>query len=227
MAAAIVAFCLLVFSALASVTVEGRPLPPYNLKCEGNLVGLDTEQLQRLHTHRLLGTGNPNPVLSWTLADTERAARQSAFQVIVAEDRNVKNIVWDSGKFLNEEKTSVRYAGPNLRTGKTYFWKVTWWDDKGEAAVSEETGHFLAAVLDPKDWDTAKWIAAGDEVKTAPYLYNYFAIKSSEVVNATLFLSGLGYSKPGFYLLGEAGGKLLPQMIELPPQKFQLMAVVC
>ena len=173
------------------------PLPPYNLKCQGNLVGVDADRLKQLHKHRLFGTENPNPVLSWTVAHTERSARQSAFQVIVAEDKSViRNVVWDSGKVINGEDTSVRYTGPSLRTAKTYFWKVMWWDHDGEMAMSEETGHFLAAVLDPTDWDTAKWIAAGGDIKTAPYLHNTFTIKSSKVVNATLFLSGLGYSKP-------------------------------
>ena len=175
---------------------QGSPLPPYNLKCEGNPVGLRAERLQRLHTHRLLGTEKQNPLLSWTVAHTERAARQSAFRVIVAEDTRLKNVIWDSGKLLSSDETSLKYNGPPLRTAKTYFWRVMWWDHKGNVAVSEEMGHFLAAVLDPKDWDAAKWIAAGDEIKTAPYLYKTFTIKSSQVTNATLFLSGLGYSQP-------------------------------
>ena len=176
--------------------VSGGPLPPYDLRCEGNLVGLSAERLTRLHTNRPLGTDNPSPQLSWTVAHTERAARQTAFRVIVGEDVDLKNVVWDSGKLLKEDETSLSYAGPDLVAGKTYFWRVMWWDHKGEMAVSEETGHFLAAVLDPVDWDKAKWIAAGDGISSAPYLHKTFEIKSSAVANASLFLSGLGYSKP-------------------------------
>ena len=193
--AAIAGACAVLFLLPISF-VAGGPLPPYNLKCEGNLVGLDSEQLKHLSMHRLLGTDNPYPFLSWTVAHTDRSARQSAFQVIVADDLNLKNVVWDSSKLPNVEETSLTYAGPSLRTGRTYFWKVIWWDHNGERAMSEETGHFLAAVLDLNDWDAAKWIAAGEEIKTAPFLYNTFEIKSSDVVNATLFLSGLGYSQP-------------------------------
>ena len=186
---------ILVLLALAS-HAQGMPLPPYNLKCEGNRVGLRAERLQQLHKHHLFGTDNPNPILSWTVAHTERAARQTAFQVIVAEDKFLDNIFWDSGKMLNKDRTSIRYAGPPLHTAKTYFWRVMWWDHKGEVAVSEETGHFLVGVLDPKDWDTAKWIAAGNEIKTALYLHKTFTIKSSEIKNATLFVAGLRYNKP-------------------------------
>ena len=175
---------------------RGGPLPPYHLKCDGNLVGLSTERVQQLDGYNLFFTDSHNPMLSWTVAHTERAARQSAFRVTIAEDRHLNITVWDSGKIVSCNKTSLRYAGPNLRTGKTYFWKVTWWDDKGEAAVSEETGHFLAAVLNPKDWDSAKWIAADESIKYAPYLHKNLTINSSLVVSATIFVSGLGFSKP-------------------------------
>ena len=173
----------------------GGPLPPYNLKCQGNLVGLSEEKLQHLNKHKLFSTDKPNPIFSWTVAHTERAARQSAFQVIVATDQNLKNIIWDSGKVLSQYQTSLRYAGPDLHTGKTYFWRVMWWDHKGEVAVSEETGHFLVGVLDPKQWEEAKWIAAGDEIKTAPYLHKTFQIGASDRENATLMVAGLGFHK--------------------------------
>ncbi len=186
---------LLLVLALISYS-RGRPLPPYHLKCEDNHVGLTAQRLRHLDKHKVFFTDSPNPLLSWTIAHTERATWQIAFQVIVAADQDLKNITWDSGKILSQYETSLTYAGPPLQTGKIYFWRVMWWDHKGEVAVSEETGHFSAAVLDPKDWDTAKWIAAGDKIKTAPYLHKTFAINSSKVVSATLFVAGLGFSKP-------------------------------
>ena len=176
--------------------VLGGPLPPFNLKCENNHVGLSAERLQQLDKHMLLGIDNPNPVLSWTITHTERAASQSAFQVIVYEDKKLSTVFWNSGKFFSKDKTSLKYHGPTPHTAKTYFWQVLWWDHKGEVAVSEETGHFLVAILDPSEWDGAKWIAAGDEISTAPYLYKTFTINSSNVTSAALYISGLGFSKP-------------------------------
>ena len=177
--------------------VLGGPLPPYNLKCQGNHVGLSEEKLQNLNKHKLFSTDNPNPTLSWTVAHTERAARQTAFQVIVATDQNLKNIIWDSGNVLNQDETSLKYAGPPLQTGRTYFWRVMWWDHKGEVAVSEETGHFLVGVLEPEQWEDAKWIAAGDDIKTAPYIHKTFelGISGAGTQNATLMVAGLGFHK--------------------------------
>ena len=167
------------FFVLVSCSVGG-PLPPYYLKCDGNHVGLTAQRLQQLDKHKVFFTDSPNPLLSWTVAHTERTVKQSAFKVIVATDQNLKTIIWDSGKIFSQYEASLTYAGPPLRIGKTYFWRVMWWDHKGDVALSEEMGHFLPAVLDPKDWDTAKWIAAGNEIKTAPYLYKIFKINSSK-----------------------------------------------
>ena len=115
------AACILVLLALVFYA-QGVPLPPYNLKCEGNRVGLSAERLQHLHKHHLFATDSPNPMLSWTVTHTERAARQRGFQVIVAEDKFLNNIIWDSGKILSEDRSNIKYAGPPLRTAKTYFW---------------------------------------------------------------------------------------------------------
>ncbi len=150
----------------------------------------------QLDKHMLLGIDSPNPVLSWTISHTERAASQSAFQVIVYEDRKLATVFWKSSKIYNKAKTSLKYDGPTLCTAKTYFWQVLWWDHKGEVAVSEETGHFLVAILDPSDWDGAEWIAAGVGINTAPYLHKTFAIDSSNITSAALYISGLGFSKP-------------------------------
>ena len=185
---------VVILLAIASYAIGG-PLPPYNLKCQGNHVGLSVEKLQNLNKHKLFSTDNPNPIFSWTVAHTKRAARQTAFQVIVATDQNMKNIIWNSGKVLSQYETSLKYAGPPLQTGKTYFWKVIWWDHSGDVAVSEETGHFLVGVLEPKQWEAAKWIAAGDDIKTAPYLHKTFQIGSTGQQSATLMVAGLGFHK--------------------------------
>ena len=181
---------------VGATLVLGGPLPPYNLRCESNLVGFSGEKLRQINKQMLVAVDTPNPVLSWTTRHTEKGAAQSAFQVVVYKDIGLSKVFWDSGKIYNEDKTTLEYEGPPLRTGKTYFWKVYWWDHKEERAVSEETGHFLVSVLDENQWDGADWIAAGDEVTTSPYLYKLFSINSSAVTEAVLHVSGLGFSRP-------------------------------
>ncbi len=172
----------------------GGPLPPYHLKCQGALVGLSPTRLLELEKQKLLVVDDPLPVLSWTLMHSDRAPTQSAFQVILAEDKFLVKVYWDTGKVHNEEN-AILYNGPELTTGKTYFWKVKWWDNNGQDSISEETGHFLTGVLDVKEWNNAKWIAADDSIKTAPYIYKTFRINPGGEGNATVFIAGLGFQK--------------------------------
>ena len=39
-----------------------------------------------------------------------------------------------------------------------YYWKVYWWDHKGEMVESEEVGHFMTGILDP----TESWYSGKD-----------------------------------------------------------------
>ncbi len=177
-------------------SVTAKPFPPFNLKCEKNQAGLSAESFHKLDKHMVLGIDNPNPVFSWTLRHSDRAARQSAFQLVVYKDRALSKLVWDSGKVYHQTKSTLQYTGPDLQTGRTYFWQVQWWDHNGESALSEEIGYFLVGVLDPNTWDIATWITAGASIQTAPFIHNTFTISSSRVVEASLFVSGLGFSKP-------------------------------
>ena len=70
------------------------------------------------------------PLLAWEVPPG--AERQVAFQVLVASDpdtlaRNLGD-VWNSGRVRGDTSTGVRYAGPPLAAGQSYWWKVRIWD---------------------------------------------------------------------------------------------------
>ena len=125
----------------------------------------------------------------------ERLAKQTAFQVVVWEDLDFTEHVWDSYKVISDE-THVRYSGPSLKSGHTYFWKVRWWDHHGNVAESEETGHFLMGVLNANDWDSIPWIAVPPSIKTAPLFMKSVSLDPKTVSKAMLYVSGLGFCKP-------------------------------
>ena len=95
-----------------AAAATGRPLPPFDLKCEHNLVGFSPPQLRDLSKLPLFATENANPRFSWSVAHTGRAAYQSAFQVRVTRDGAP---VWDSG-VVNKDTNSIRYAIGRLGT---------------------------------------------------------------------------------------------------------------
>ena len=172
-----------------------RPHPPYRLQCENNLVGLSREQLTILSKQLLFATDTANPSFSWTVAHSERGAIVTASRVLVAADGNLDAPLWDSGSVLGDA-ARVKYAGPALRSGTLYFWKVSWRDGEGRwSELSLETGHFMTGVLHAKEWDRAEWITAPSSITHAPCLSKRFAIQGSQLVSAVLYVSGLGFFK--------------------------------
>jgi hypothetical protein len=73
-----------------------------------------------------VAVANPSPRLSWSYADPD-GSPQSAYQVLVASTRQKleagEGDLWDSGVVLSSEPVA-KYAGAELDSERTYFWKV-------------------------------------------------------------------------------------------------------
>ncbi len=153
------------------------------------------------------------PALSWELQSPRRNVRQTAYQLLVADnptqlDQNQGN-VWDSGKVPSGASIQVSYAGRALRAAQTYYWKVKTWDNHGHASAWSAPAAWQMGLLAPADWHGATWIAydqlpaervnalpvdgAKDTYRDnniLPLLRKQFSAKKP--VRATLFISGLG-----------------------------------
>ena len=93
-----------------------RPLPPFNLRCDRNLVSLSSSQLGSLHSRHLFATDSKRPLLSWSLAHSDRGVGgQQAFRVVVARDVGFSQLVWDSG-VVESDQQHVMYGGPPLES---------------------------------------------------------------------------------------------------------------
>lgn len=161
------------------------------------------------------GVESVSPVLSWTLQSKERNAVQSAFQVLVADNlaalsKNNGNI-WDSKKVSSDQSIQVIYKGKTLAAGKTYYWKVRVWDNKGKASTWTAASQWQMGMLTAADWKNASWIAfekladsninilPKDNKKDTyfgsnvlPLLRKDFQVKKP-VAKASMFISGLGH----------------------------------
>ena len=72
-----------------------------------------------------------------------------------------------------------------------YLWQVSWWDEKGARADSEEVGHFLTGVMDPAVWYDASWITIPNSSSSAVFSKS---IKIPEPISeANLAIAGIGY----------------------------------
>ncbi|GIG91466.1 family 78 glycoside hydrolase catalytic domain [Plantactinospora endophytica] len=85
-----------------------------------------------------LGIAADRPRLSWIVPALGRAPRQYAYQVQVAyaatELSRRGGVVWDSGRVVSADSTAVPYAGPPLRPGSVYHWRVRTWADRNRVS---------------------------------------------------------------------------------------------
>ncbi len=183
---------LLALCAASTGTLYAGTLSPSNLRCEylDNPLGIDVLQ----------------PRLSWVLTSDERAAKQTAYQILVASSGSALETgqadLWDSGKVTSAETAQIRYSGKALASHQQAAWKVRVWDGKGQVSESKPATWEMG-LLKPDAWN-AKWIARTTDTNTnpAPLLRRAFNL-DGQIKQARAYICGLGY-----YELYLNGGKI-------------------
>ncbi len=170
---AFVGLCLFLGAAAIVNGAEG-PAPPTGLRCEylSNPMGIDVQK----------------PRFSWVLHHSERAQMQTAYQILTAGSaeglaRDAGD-VWDSGKVDSSDSTQVMYAGKSLSRGKTYYWKVRYWDTAGNPSPYSASAQFEMGLLSRDDWK-GQWIE-GNLLRKEIDL-------EGRIVRARAYVTALGY----------------------------------
>ncbi len=164
---------------------------PINLRCEylGNPLGLDMTQ----------------PRFSWMLGSSERGEYQSAYQILVASNKEKidqnDGDKWDTGKVESDKSVNVVYEGKNLESGSTYYWKVQCWDKDKRVSAYSVPATFEMGLLKKSDWQ-GNWIGANTSI-FAPLLRKEFKIVK-KVKRARVYISGLGWNE--LYINGKKVG---------------------
>jgi len=148
---------------------------PTNLLCE--------------YTVNPLGIDVVKPRFSWIPDHTERGQFQSAYQVLVASSKeNLEKEeadMWNSGKVESDNSVNVVYEGKALESGKTYYWKVRYWDKEGKVSPYSQIARFEMGLLRKEDWE-AEWITGGN------LLRKEFVV-DKDIKRARAYICGLGY----------------------------------
>lgn len=139
---------------------------------------------------RLLGVDDPAPVLSWRLAGQRPGLRQSAFRVLVHDERGRTR--WDSG-VVESEVSQVRYGGAPAGSRTALTWWVQVCDERDRWSRWSPAASWETGLLEPGDWGAAQWIghprrAAGDPL---PIFARAFRL-AEPVRRARLYVCGLG-----------------------------------
>ncbi len=135
------------------------PFELSNLRCEYRTapLGLDVAQ----------------PRLSWINTATERGARQTAYQILVASSPELlakdQGDLWDSGKIASDQQNQIEYAGKPLSSGAACHWKVRVWDQDGKPGTWSQPNMWTMGLLKQTDWQ-AQWIGVNQPATPLPEL---------------------------------------------------------
>jgi alpha-L-rhamnosidase len=130
---------------------ETTDLKPVRLRCEYLVdpVGID----------------DVSPRLSWVTESEGRAMKQSAYQVIVANNEEDlgedRGNLWDTGKVTSGKSVGIAYEGAELESGAHCLWKVRVWDGNDNASAYSEVATWGVGLLRGSDWEGA-WISLGE-----------------------------------------------------------------
>lgn len=95
--------------------------------------GLEVDKMRCELGENPVGIETPAPRLGWSLQSSRQHDGQTAYQIIVTEQKAGGAEVWNSGKVVSQESQFIPYNGKPLEKGKRYFWRVCVWDNRGKA----------------------------------------------------------------------------------------------
>lgn len=180
-----------IFSAALIVLLSG-----FLLSCNLTNSPVGILDLQTESQVNPLGIDRPAPLLQWRLKDSRRGAVQTAYQILVASNRQLLDAdqgdMWDSGKIHSDESVHIAYAGRQLKSGEKCYWKVRVWDMDEQVSSWSEPASWEMGKLLPGDWQ-AEWIARSMvEPSRSVYMRKNVELKEENPVRARLYVTGLG-----------------------------------
>lgn len=164
------------------------------------MVSLRITRCTTEYADKPLGIDAPTPRFGWTLQSTRRDQSQSAYQIQVAASempwRDDGADVWNSGRVESAQCAHIPYAGPALKSGTRYLWRVRVWDGEGKPSDWSTPTWFETGLFAPEDWDGAQWIGAQTQnlVSTAPSPLLRRSFQVARVSSkARVYVSAAGY----------------------------------
>lgn len=122
---------------------------------------LTVDHLRTEYLKNPIGIDTSTPHFSWQLKSDKRSTLQQSYQIILASDPDLQNIVYDSGLIESDKSVNVTLDNLTLKPSTRYYWRVTVNDNHGETAKSP-AGSYFETGLQEGGWNDAIWIAPGD-----------------------------------------------------------------
>lgn len=138
----------------------------YKVDKQGNITAVDNNTAPNAPTELKINKLSEafgiegTPLMSWIVNDTDKNEKQTAYQIKVAKDQAMTNVVWDSGKVMSNKNTDVEYGGSTLDDNSLYYWTVSTWDSKDAQSKWSTPQVFSTAV--GSTWNATSIWGAGD-----------------------------------------------------------------
>jgi alpha-L-rhamnosidase len=135
-----------------------------------SFAGIAVSDLRCEHLENPQGIDAVQPRLSWMLQSGERNVKQGAYQILVSSSAAKldagKGDLWDSDKVPSDSSVLLLYAGKTLASRAECFWKIRVWDENGKVSAWSKPALWTMGILNPADWNQAKWIGQDGEDAT-------------------------------------------------------------
>ncbi len=174
--------------------------------CLSVTAGVKVKELRLEFLENPLGIDVTEPSLSWQLNSQDRGILQVAYEIRVGKsaalDLANTKYTWQTGKIVSGQSLHILYAGKPLESMQKYYWQVRVWDNRGNVSPWSDVAFWQMGLLNKDDWK-GKWIgldvnyvSPSDDHRRLParMLRREFKINKS-IANATVFISGLGFSE--------------------------------
>jgi len=165
------------------LTVAALPLTAMATEVDTTLYDLQTEYMTTP-----LGIDERAPRFSWKMKSSAIGECQTAYRVTVADDEQMTNVVWDSGKVLSDASVGIEYKGEALLSRTRYYWSVEVWNKDG-VALDTASSWFEMGLLNSSDWSAKRIGITG--ATSAEMLRRSFNV-TGEVKSARLYSTALG-----------------------------------
>ncbi|MBR5035377.1 MAG: family 78 glycoside hydrolase catalytic domain [Bacteroidales bacterium] len=154
--------------------------------------GRGVSQLRCEYLDNPIGIDAYQPRFTWIIQDNRRNVQQEFYRLIVAQDPQLKGIIWDSGEVSSSDMRAV-YDGPDLAPRTRYWWSVEIRGNRGKyhrpKSVFFETGKCS------EPW-CGRWISDGKDTtfRPVPYFRKDFSLKAKPV-SARLYIATRGLTE--------------------------------
>lgn len=125
-----------------------------------------------------IGIDTKTPEFSWGITSSKTSVMQVSYHILVQNEDH--EVMWDSGRILNDRSVEIKYDGKPLEKSKRYIVDLVVLDNQNDTHISQdcyfETGLFLGEQKQDLG-DGSIWIGA-DELTLDATSACYFAIEA-------------------------------------------------